>query len=179
MGKRFNMDKVSLIEYGDSWEKIEERTIEFFAMMICCADYPIRLDNYSDIDDIRKANDFEDTMFGYRILAREKLKFIEKEIDNDISEYRTNEIVKFDYSDICKKSADEMYTDTPLRNDEIVDLLNSLSDENEQLKKLISKIDFALIRKYDNSLKNILDEIYDGEYNKWIEKQVKRSRDLE
>ena len=52
-------------------------------------------------------------------------------------QYVTNDIVKFDYSEICRKSDDEMHTDTPLRNDEIVDLLN----ENEQLKQ-----------KYDNSV---------------------------
>lgn len=60
-----------------------------------------------------------------------------------------------------------------------------LQYENEQLREkiselenLISKIDFAIIRKYDNSLENILDEVYDGEYNKWIEKQVSRSKKL-
>lgn len=68
---------------------------------------------------------------------------------------------------------------------EIVDELNSLSEENEQLKKeneelkkIISKIDFAIIRKYDNSLENLLDEVYDGEYDKWIDKQVLRAKKL-
>lgn len=64
-------------------------------------------------------------------------------------------------------------------SDEAEEIINDLRRENEQLKKLISKIDFALIRKYDNSLENILDEIYSGEYDKWIQKQVKRSFDLE
>lgn len=56
---------------------------------------------------------------------------------------------------------------------------HELKEENEQLKKLISKIDFALIRKYDNSLENILDEVYSEEYDEWIQKQVKRSVNLE
>lgn len=63
----------SLIEYGDDWSKIEERTIEFFAMMICCADHHVKLNNYSDIDEMRKADDFEDTMRGYRVLANKKV----------------------------------------------------------------------------------------------------------
>ena len=45
--------------------------------------------------------------------------------------YNTCDIVKFDYSEIWRKSDDEMHTDTPLRNDEVVELLN----ENEQLKQ--------------------------------------------
>lgn len=70
----------------------------------------------------------------------------------------------------------------PMTEEQVIELLNEneeLKKENKQLKKLISKIDFALIRKYDNSLENILDEIYSGEYDKWIQKQVKRSFDLE
>ena len=56
--------------------------------------------------------------------------------------------------------------------------LNRLTEENEQLKQFISKIDFAIIRKYDNSLENLLDEIYDSEYNNWIEKQLLRAKKL-
>lgn len=63
--------------------------------------------------------------------------------------------------------------------EEVCNLLNESYDENEQLKQLISKIDFAIIRKYDNSLENLLDEIYDGEYNKWINKQVLRAKKLD
>lgn len=51
--------------------------------------------------------------------------------------------------------------------------------ENEQLKQFISKINFAIIRKYDNSLENLLDEIYDGEYENWIKKQVSRAKKLD
>ena len=59
------------------------------------------------------------------------------------------------------------------------EMLNELNDENEQLKQYISKIDFAIIRKYDNSLENLLDEIYDGEYENWIKKQVSRAKKLD
>jgi tricorn protease-like protein len=75
-----------------------------------------------------------------------------------------------------KRTGDELWIG------EVVAMLNegvAIVEENNQLKKLISKIDFALIRKYDNSLENILDEVYDGEYDKWIQKQVKRSRELQ
>lgn len=54
-----------------------------------------------------------------------------------------------------------------------------LEKENERLKRTISKIDFAIIRKYDNSLENLLDEVYDGEYNKWIKKQLSRAKKLD
>ena len=63
--------------------------------------------------------------------------------------------------------------------EDIMELLNSLADENEQLKQYISKIDFAIIRKYDNSLENLLDEIYDGEYENWVKKQVSRAKKLD
>lgn len=55
----------------------------------------------------------------------------------------------------------------------------NLRKENEQLKQFISKIDFAIIRKYDNSLENLLDEVYDGEYENWIKKQVSRAKKLD
>lgn len=64
-----------LIQYNDSLDKIEARTIEFYAIMLACSDYPIRLDNYGDIDDIMKADDFEDTVKYYREDASEKLQF--------------------------------------------------------------------------------------------------------
>ena len=61
----------------------------------------------------------------------------------------------------------------------LCDLLNELVEENEKLKRTISKIDFAIIRKYDNSLENLLDEVYDSEYNKWIKKQLSRAKKLD
>lgn len=51
--------------------------------------------------------------------------------------YRTHEICQFDYSDILEKSFDENYTDKPLRNDEIVKLLN---EKDKEIKELISEL---------------------------------------
>ena len=53
--------------------------------------------------------------------------------------YRVHEIVRFDYSEIGEY-IDENHTDRPLRNDEIVGLLNQLSEENEQLKAFIKRL---------------------------------------
>ena len=47
--------------------------------------------------------------------------------------FRTNDLVKFDYSDIGEY-IDENHTDRPLRNDEVCKLLNELHEENQQLK---------------------------------------------
>lgn len=61
--------------------------------------------------------------------------------------YRTLEICQFDYSDIWEKSFDENYTDKPLRNDEIIKLLNEqekwierLEKENSDLKVLVKDL---------------------------------------
>lgn len=51
--------------------------------------------------------------------------------------YRTHELCQFDYSEIWKKSFDENYTDTPLRNDEVVKLLN---DKDKKIKELINEL---------------------------------------
>lgn len=48
--------------------------------------------------------------------------------------FRVNDLVKFNYSEIGEY-VDENHTDRPLRNDEVCDLLNGLSEENEQLRK--------------------------------------------
>lgn len=51
--------------------------------------------------------------------------------------YRTNELCQYDYSEIWERSFNEKITDKPLRNDEIVDLLNQqtkLEKENKELK---------------------------------------------
>lgn len=47
--------------------------------------------------------------------------------------FRVNELVKYNYSEIGEY-IDENHTDSPLRNDEVVELLNELHEENEQLK---------------------------------------------
>ena len=54
--------------------------------------------------------------------------------------YRTHEICQFDYSDIWEKSFDERYTDTPLRNDEVVALLNNQNKVTEELKNTINDL---------------------------------------
>ena len=48
--------------------------------------------------------------------------------------FRVNELVKYNYSDIGEY-IDENHTDKPLRNDEVVELLNELHEENERLQK--------------------------------------------
>lgn len=53
--------------------------------------------------------------------------------------YRTHEICQFDYSDIWEKSFDERYTDTPLRNDEIIKLLNEQEELISYLRKELIK----------------------------------------
>ena len=67
--------------------------------------------------------------------------------------YRVHDWVRFDYSEIGEYIGED-YTDKPLRNDEIVDLLNSqrqwikergeiinnLKKENEQLKQFIKSL---------------------------------------
>lgn len=52
----------------------------------------------------------------------------------DKEKYRTHELCQFDYSEIWEKSFDENYTDKPLRNDEVVKLLNEKDKEIQQLK---------------------------------------------
>ena len=70
-----------------------------------------------------------------------------------VDKYRVNDFVKFNYSDIGEY-VDEYHTDTPLRNDEVMDKLNELTTkcsqlekENEQLKHRLSKFQ----SKYDKS----------------------------
>lgn len=53
--------------------------------------------------------------------------------------FRVHDLVKFNYSEIGEYT-DENHTDKPLRNDEIVNLLNTLYEENEQVKQLIHTI---------------------------------------
>lgn len=48
--------------------------------------------------------------------------------------YRVHGLARFHYSEIGEY-IDEYHTDRPLRNDEIIDLLNKLSEENKLLKE--------------------------------------------
>ena len=50
--------------------------------------------------------------------------------------YHVHELVRFDYSEIGKY-IDEHHTDKPLRNNEIVKLLNDLTEENKLLKNTL------------------------------------------
>ena len=50
--------------------------------------------------------------------------------------YRVHELVKFDYSEIGKY-IDENHTDQPIRNDELVQILNDLTEENKLLKNTL------------------------------------------
>lgn len=65
----------NLIQYGDSWKKIEDNVIEFYAIMMACSDYPIALRNYSSIDEIIQTDDFEETIKDYRELAKQRINF--------------------------------------------------------------------------------------------------------
>lgn len=52
--------------------------------------------------------------------------------------YRVQDLVKFDYSEIGGYIG-EGYSDKPLRNDEIVDLLNDLTDNRNSLARGFDK----------------------------------------
>ena len=53
--------------------------------------------------------------------------------------FRVNELVKYNYSEIGEY-IDENHTDRPMRNDELVELLNELNEENERLRRCINSI---------------------------------------
>lgn len=53
-----------------------------------------------------------------------------------IEKYRVKSLVKYRYSDISEY-VDEGYTDRPLRNDEVVDLLNSQDKKIKELEKIL------------------------------------------
>lgn len=67
--------------------------------------------------------------------------------------YRTHELCRFDYSDICKKSFDERYTDTPMRNDEIIALLNSQEKKIAELQER-NNWQYEKLKKITNLIKN-------------------------
>ena len=86
--------------------------------------------------------------------------------------YRVHDLVKFNYSEIGEYIGED-YTDKPLRNDEIVDLLNeqhetiqSLISDSEKYRKLSIQFDNrnkelvsknALLEKENEQLKSELD----------------------
>lgn len=58
-------------------------------------------------------------------------------------QFRVNDLVKFNYSEIGEY-IDENHTDTPLRNDEVVDLLNEQQAKIERLEDENAKYHFNL-----------------------------------
>ena len=52
--------------------------------------------------------------------------------------FRVNDLVKYNYSEIGEY-IDENHTDNPLRNDEVVELLNELHSRNKRLEKKIQR----------------------------------------
>lgn len=80
--------------------------------------------------------------------------------------YITHELCKYDYSDIRKKSFDERYTDTPMRNDEIIALLNSqekkiaeLQERNNRQYERLKKITNLIINKEWDVLSEMAEDI--------------------
>ena len=64
--------------------------------------------------------------------------------------FRTNDLVKFDYSEIGEY-VDEKHTDTPLRNDEICNLLNNY----DKLQKWAKSLEISKSVELDELLKSI------------------------
>ena len=64
--------------------------------------------------------------------------------------YRTNELCQYDYSEIWERSFNEETTDKPLRNDEIVDLLNQQTKRIKKLEKENIELHF-LIKQYESA----------------------------
>ena len=69
--------------------------------------------------------------------------------------FTVNELVKFNYSEIGEY-VDENHTDRPLRNDEVVDLLNEQQAEIERLKEQLSLVCNAESSSPYNSVKEVL-----------------------
>ena len=74
--------------------------------------------------------------------------------------YRVHDWVKFQYSEIGEYIGED-YTDKPLRNDEIVDLLNNYDEVNKSLSKElqygVKKV--QRLAKENEHLKQQLDEV--------------------
>lgn len=82
-----------------------------------------------------------------------------------IKKYRVNKLVKYNYSEIGEY-IDEHHTDRPLRNDEVIDLLNNQNERIIKLEKELEKL---------QTFKKILDyaehEIDRGEWEAYCEKE--------
>ena len=69
--------------------------------------------------------------------------------------FRVNDLVKFNYSEVGEY-VDENHTDRPLRNDEVVDLLNGYLNEIQRLNKVIDlmeyqmKVQDRIIKEYED-----------------------------
>lgn len=72
--------------------------------------------------------------------------------------YRVHELGKFDYSEIGEY-VDEYHTDRPLRNDELVDLLNNQDNKIKELQKRNDR----QAKRLDELYQLILNRDYDGQ----------------
>lgn len=63
-----------------------------------------------------------------------------------ISKYRVHELAKYKYSDICKYVGEE-YTNEPIRNDELVEILNSQDKRIKELETELEDYKTLLFRK--------------------------------
>ena len=115
----------SLVKYHDSCDKLEKRVIEFYALLLACSDYGVELDNYSDIDDLMEADDYESTINQYKKLAEELTTFNRLDISiNNLS-----------YGDIL---------DLELANNIIKDQIKIIKDLGKENRLL--KISYAKCR---------------------------------
>lgn len=85
--------------------------------------------------------------------------------------YRVHELGKFRYSDIGEY-VDEDHTDRPLRNDELVDLLNNKEHTINEMIKTIRIYDDAYI-DLNKKYKKVVDE------NEQLKKKILEEIDLE
>lgn len=152
----------NLIQYGDSWKKIEDNVIEFYAIMIACTDYPIALMNYSGIDEIIQTDDFEETIKDYRELAKQRIIFNSlSESESGVERMTENKRYMVDDAgtliDIETRECFDMVED-------VVDVLNEQEEEIQELKirnkrqyKLLTKITDLMTKRDWNGLEKIVE----------------------
>jgi len=85
--------------------------------------------------------------------------------------YRVHELGRFNYSEIGEY-VDEDHTDRPLRNDELVDLLNN---QDDKIRELQERND-GQRKRLDDLYQLILNRDYDGQ-EEWI-KELEESERL-